>query len=489
MKFTIDKAASNPDKFKACERLFTTVGRLDSAEYLEGDGEVRGKIREDVFASAIPVLGPRTYSKWLDDWFHLDNEVKPDEKAVGQINRIFDFVILNTRYWDQTYLESVKKHTIKNLDTGSFSPYFIKTLKEFSNKAKAQGMDEDLAPLFEFISEVENNPRYKKAVEFTLFQSGKMGLLDDKQEYDANKKAAESEKARQSVIDAIKVKKPVIYVENPLTEKIKEVREKYKDSASLTTAEVFEVGEIVFAEFNKIEFANESELVQKRNEIATKYRKTAKNLEATEREQLYAQYEDVVKQINTSRVKNAEESKKYLATIRPLWNGETKRLNTLCGGRSVPGKTIHEAMRMLPTEIAEIQLLRPGLTAKHTRSRGCYSNSGDIVKTDCTQTSVHELGHRLEHLHPTVLELERQFYEKRTQGQYLQSLRKLTGGNYRPNEKAIADHFLHPYMGKTYNGRAYELISMGFEYFYFHPAELKKDPDYAKFILGILTTL
>lgn len=113
MKFTIDKAASNPDKFKACERLFTTVGRLNSAEYLEGDGEVRGKIREDVFASAIPVLGPRTYSKWLDDWFHLDNEIKPDEKAVGQINRIFDFVILNTRYWDQTYLESVKKHTIK----------------------------------------------------------------------------------------------------------------------------------------------------------------------------------------------------------------------------------------------------------------------------------------------------------------------------------------------------------------------------------------
>lgn len=316
-----------------------------------------------------------------------------------------------------------------------------------------------------------------------------MGLLDDKQEYDANKKAAESEKARQSVIDVIKVKKPVIYVENPLTEKIKAVREKYKDSASLTTAEVFEVGEIVFAEFNKIEFANESELVQKRNEIATKYRKTARNLEVTEREQLYAQYEDVVKQINTSRAKNAEESKKYLASIRPLWNGETKRLNALCGGKSVPGKTIHEAMRMLPAEIAEIQLLRPGLTAKYTRNRGCYNDSGDIVKTDSTETSVHELGHRLEHLHPTVLELERQFYERRTQGQYLQSLRKLTGGNYRPNEKAIADHFLHPYMGKTYNGRAYELISMGFEYFYFHPAELKKDPDYAKFILGILTTL
>ena len=91
MKFTIDKTASNPEKLKACERLLHSVNRLDSSEYLEGGGDVRGKIREDVFASCIPVLGPRTFSKWLDDWFHLDNEIKPTETIEGLIEGLVYF--------------------------------------------------------------------------------------------------------------------------------------------------------------------------------------------------------------------------------------------------------------------------------------------------------------------------------------------------------------------------------------------------------------
>ena len=41
-------------------------------------------------------------------------------------------------------------------------------------------------------------------------------------------------------------------------------------------------------------------------------------------------------------------------------------------------------------------------------------------------------------------------------------------------------------MGKDYSGSAYELVSMGFELFFTKPSVLMKDPDYFKFISGIL---
>lgn len=41
-------------------------------------------------------------------------------------------------------------------------------------------------------------------------------------------------------------------------------------------------------------------------------------------------------------------------------------------------------------------------------------------------------------------------------------------------------------MGKDYGGSAYELVSVGLEMLYTKPHELIKDPDYAKFILGIV---
>ena len=41
-------------------------------------------------------------------------------------------------------------------------------------------------------------------------------------------------------------------------------------------------------------------------------------------------------------------------------------------------------------------------------------------------------------------------------------------------------------MGKDYGGRAYELVSMGFEYAYTNPTKLWEDEDFATWIYGIL---
>ena len=45
------------------------------------------------------------------------------------------------------------------------------------------------------------------------------------------------------------------------------------------------------------------------------------------------------------------------------------------------------------------------------------------------------------------------------------AIRALTGNTkYDPTEMTRKDQFINPYIGKDYNGSAYELVSMGFEY-------------------------
>lgn len=42
-------------------------------------------------------------------------------------------------------------------------------------------------------------------------------------------------------------------------------------------------------------------------------------------------------------------------------------------------------------------------------------------------------------------------------------------------------------MGKDYKGDAYELVSMGFDLAATNPQKLHQDPDYERFIYGLLT--
>lgn len=110
--------------------------------------------------------------------------------------------------------------------------------------------------------------------------------------------------------------------------------------------------------------------------------------------------------------------------------------------------------------------------------------SGTGTRADAT--IIHELMHVMEYRKPEIIDLERQFYEKRTEGEALQRMRDVTGLNYGAHEVTRVDDFLNPYMGRDYKGRAYELLSMGVENLYSGNIKLDDDEEYRNFILGIL---
>lgn len=105
-------------------------------------------------------------------------------------------------------------------------------------------------------------------------------------------------------------------------------------------------------------------------------------------------------------------------------------------------------------------------------------------------TAIHEWGHRMERTNARLLQLQKEFYERRTAGEKLEKMKDITGNQaYDDWEVARRDQFQSAYMGKDYGGRAYELLTMGLEraYFFDHvPDVWDKDTDFIDFILGLL---
>jgi hypothetical protein len=94
----------------------------------------------------------------------------------------------------------------------------------------------------------------------------------------------------------------------------------------------------------------------------------------------------------------------------------------------------------------------------------------------------------MEDMVPGIKKLEKEFYNKRTQGEAL----KWLGPGYKQTEKTRFDNFLSPYMGKDYGNKDdsfYELLSMGLESVFAGSYDLAKDADYANFIYGIIAAL
>lgn len=110
-----------------------------------------------------------------------------------------------------------------------------------------------------------------------------------------------------------------------------------------------------------------------------------------------------------------------------------------------------------------------------------------LATTGKLQTVVHEMGHRLQETAPELLNASLKFLGRRTQGEELQRLRDLTGINYHPSERAWPDVFLDPYMGKDYQGRGSEIVSMGIEFLLVDPFRLARpDPDFFVFLFSAL---
>lgn len=163
-------------------------------------------------------------------------------------------------------------------------------------------------------------------------------------------------------------------------------------------------------------------------------------------------------------------------------------------GRSTVKQSVKDAYDLYPTDWIE-QSVQRGTIKTRKGDRGYHQDLGNgdcnIVisgdsKASQLSTAVHELGHRMERTIPGMLQAEQAFYNRRTAGEKTERLKDITGVNYKNDEVTRKDNFTHAYIGKDYGGRAFELVSMGFQQAYTEPKTLAKDTDYQQFIYGLL---
>ena len=210
---------------------------------------------------------------------------------------------------------------------------------------------------------------------------------------------------------------------------------------------------------------------------------------------------------------SADNLKQVLSQIKSMGHQDVNK--SVKKSSSEMRKYLVEAMDYYPTSWIEKVIAEP-LSVKKV-NRGYFSKWDNLIALSgysgdsCFETAIHELGHCFEHKvsisntytsyqkwgagywrnyystqYPTgqtfILDAERDFYDKRTAGEQLQWL----GSGYAKSEKTRKDNFVHPYMGKDYEGNDFELVSMGFEYAYTDPDKLATDPDMESWIYGIL---
>lgn len=112
-----------------------------------------------------------------------------------------------------------------------------------------------------------------------------------------------------------------------------------------------------------------------------------------------------------------------------------------------------------------------------------------IFKNDKPRTVVHELGHVLEHHNPQIQQAAFDFLNRRTRGETPVPLKKYSDF-YGDDEMTTPDNFTSPYVGKRYQHKSTEVVSMGLEYMYADPVQFAKDdPDYFDFIYNLVRNI
>ncbi len=138
---------------------------------------------------------------------------------------------------------------------------------------------------------------------------------------------------------------------------------------------------------------------------------------------------------------------------------------------------------------------------KKIKGRANAKNLGNgmasVSLTDASiATAVHEWGHVLEFSVPGARDAARAFLDSRTKDLPKVNMRKEFQGGYGPFETGCKDNFdrffgdtaAAYYCGKSYDDGFTEIVSMGMEALWKDPARFcAQDPEYAGFILGLLT--
>jgi len=307
----------------------------------------------------------------------------------------------------------------------------------------------------------------------------------------------------QGVITPIqRIEKQVITPPKKEEKTLGNLRERYKILPTMTAAEretaIKAAGKELLTDVTKNPvWEQRQKALQKAEKAFTEAREAYHKIPVTasweELNAAGAVYDEARKKLQNLKIKTLEENaltfSTHLGKVRMVGADEADLKKHFKGhGKMRP--VVEKAYRLYPQEWTDKSFARGWLKVRKVE-RGYYNDYDGIIAISgigngrSLRTAIHELGHRMEHSIPDILQAEKAFYERRTKGEDLEWL----GSGYGKSEKARRDNFLSMYMGKDYGGRAYELVSMGFEMAYTDPLELAKDKDMAEWIFGLLALI
>ena len=196
-----------------------------------------------------------------------------------------------------------------------------------------------------------------------------------------------------------------------------------------------------------------------------------------------------------------QESKTLFAEIHKLLVVE-KPINFGFTGRALIGEQLTGAS-FVNSVVSSTLTNSENLTVQieyHRKNRAEASPTTIFLRADTTAATVaHELGHIIERnttaagvsysgtSNSTLGKLGVAYRESRTVGELWQSLKRLTGINYKPYEVTKKDKWLNAYTGKDNGAYASEVISMGFTHMVNDPITFaEQDPAHFEFMLTLL---
>lgn len=217
-------------------------------------------------------------------------------------------------------------------------------------------------------------------------------------------------------------------------------------------------------------------------------------------ERAWSKYRDAKTELKAQQGVMRNRLFKELTADKPL--DEARTLVKSAKGEEVQSKSnkeVEKAVRLFGSICEDSAWTQPGSVVLLTDvklGRGGRSNCswyGDriyLAKRDCSNptTTFHELGHALEARNPVLHQQLVDFLKRRTEGEALQPLRKLVkGSGYRKDEMARPDKFMDPYIGKDYQGKATEVLSMGLQLIHTRPMDFAlRDPEHFKLTVRAL---
>lgn len=124
----------------------------------------------------------------------------------------------------------------------------------------------------------------------------------------------------------------------------------------------------------------------------------------------------------------------------------------------------------------------------NSRSYVSYKNGCVSMYIRSRKVSLHEVCHLIELAIPSVVAMEHDFFNQRTNGFGVDRMIRSSSLLYKTDEIFKEDKFLHPYYGKVYkNGDSYEILSMGFDELCKNPSVMiASDKETAGFVAGLM---